>query len=169
VRRPLERERLVTILRPMLRDRLLLGLWIGLIAAAATAGALVGFGWVRGTPVQPLNTLAHIVLGSRAFQVRSVDPAVTTAGIAVHVLSLVAWGMLFSLTLARARGARAWAVALLFAALVAVFDFVVVPERLSPGLDALLTRGELVVLYGVMAVAMGSAARLLDPHSSVSL
>jgi hypothetical protein len=149
----------------MLRDRLLLGLWIGLIAAAATAGALVGFGWVRGTPVQPLNTLAHIVLGSRAFQVRSVDPAVTTAGIAVHVLSLVAWGMLFSLAIARARGVRLWAIALLFAALVAVVDFIVVPDRLSPGFDTMLTRGELIVLYGIMAIAMASAVVVLRERS----
>jgi hypothetical protein len=142
----------------MLRDRLLLGVWIGLIAAAATAGALVGFGWVRGTPVQPLNTVAHIVVGSRAFHVRNVDPVVTTMGVAVHVLSIVVWGLLFSLALARARGVRLWATALVFAAIVAVFDFVVVPDRLSPGFDAMLTRGELIVLYGVMAVAMAGAA-----------
>jgi hypothetical protein len=142
----------------MLRDRLLLGVWIGLIAAAATAGALVGFGWVRGTPVQPLNTLAHIVVGSRAFHVRNIDPVVTTMGMAVHVLSIVVWGLLFSLALARARGIRLWATALIFAAVVAVLDLVVVPDRLSPGFDAMLTRGELIVLYGVMAVAMALAA-----------
>jgi hypothetical protein len=145
----------------MLRDRLLLGVWIGLVAAAATAGALVGFGWVRGTPVQPLNTLAHIVVGSRAFHVRSVDPVVTTMGMAVHVLSIVVWGLLFSLALARARGVRLWATALVFAAIVAVLDLVVVPDRLSPGFDAMLTRGELIVLYGIMAMAMAAAAVVL--------
>ena len=144
----------------MLRDRLLLGVWIGLVAAAATAGALVGFGWVRGTPMHPLNTLAHIVVGSRAFHVRTVDAVVTTMGMTVHVLSIVVWGLLFSLALARARGIRLWATALVFAAIVAVFDFVVVPDRLSPGFDAMLTRGELVVLYAVMAVAMAGAARM---------
>ena len=54
----------------MLRNRVLRGVWIGLVAAAATAGALVGFGWVRGYPLQPLNTVAHILLGTRAFYVR---------------------------------------------------------------------------------------------------
>jgi hypothetical protein len=149
----------------MLRDRLLLGVWIGLIAAAATAGALVGFGWVRGTPVQPLNTLAHMVVGSRAFHVRSVDPLVTTMGMAVHVLSLVIWGLLFSLALAHARGIRLWATALVFAALVAVVDFIVVPDRLSPGFDAMLTRGELIVLYGLLAIALAGSVVILSERS----
>jgi hypothetical protein len=152
---------LSAILPLMLRDRLLLGVWIGLIAAAATAGALIGFGWVRGTPVLPLNTLAHLVVGSRAFHVRNVHPVVTTTGMVVHVLSLVAWGILFSLTLARARGGLAWLIAFAFAALVAAFDLMVVPDRLSPGFDSMLTRGELVVLYAVMAMSMAVGASRL--------
>lgn len=142
----------------MLRDRLLLGVWIGLVAAAATAGALVGFGWVRGAPVQPLNTVAHLLVGSRAFYVLDVHPVVTSVGVLVHVVSLVAWGMLFSLALGRAHGAWAWAIAFVFAGMVAVVDFVVLPERFSPGFETVLTRGEAVVIYGVMAVAMAVVA-----------
>ncbi len=146
----------------MLRDRLLFGMWIGLVAAAATAGALVGFGWARGAPVHPLNTVAHILVGSRAFDIRAVHPLVTPAGIFVHALSLVAWGILLSLVLGRARGARALAIAFVFAAAVALIDFVVLPERLSPGFESMLTRGEVVVVYGVMAVAMAVAAGRLQ-------
>jgi hypothetical protein len=145
----------------MLRDRLLLGVWIGLVAAAATAGALVGFGWARGAPLQPLNAVAHVLVGSRAYYVSGVHPLVTSAGTLVHVASLVAWGMLFSLVLGRARGARAWGIAFAFAAVVAVIDFVVLPERLSPGFETVLTRGEVGVVYGVMAVAMAVAASRL--------
>jgi hypothetical protein len=145
----------------MLRDRLLLGVWIGLVAAAATAGALIGFGWARGAPLQPLNAVAHVLVGSRAFYVSGVHPLVTSAGTLVHVASLVAWGMLFSLLLGRARGARAWGIAFAFAAVVAVIDFVVLAERLSPGFETVLTRGEVGVVYGVMAVAMAVAASRL--------
>lgn len=151
----------MTILPPMLRDRLLLGVWIGLVAAAATAGALVGFGWARGAPLQPLNTVAHVLVGSRAFYVRGLDPLVTPAGMLVHVVSLVAWGMLFSLASGRARVAGAWVIAFLFATVVAVIDFVVLPERLSPGFEAMLSTGEVIVVYGVMAVAMAGAASWL--------
>ena len=142
----------------MLRDRVRVGVWIGLVAAAASAGALVGFGWVRGMPLQPLNSVAHVVVGSRAFQVTAAHPLVTSAGVLVHVISLVAWGILLSLILRRARRAHTWAIALAFAVVVAVIDFVVLPAGLSPGFETVLTRREVVVVYAVMGVAMGIAA-----------
>ncbi len=142
----------------MLRDRLLRGVWIGLVAAAATAGALVGFGWVRGSPVQPLNTIAHVLVGSRAFYVREAHPLVTPVGILVHALSLILWGMLFSLAVGRRRGAWLWVGAVLFAVAVAAIDFLVLPARLSPGFEAVVTRGEIIVIYALMAAAMGITA-----------
>lgn len=142
----------------MLRDRVRVGVWIGLVAAAATAGALVGFGWVRGMPLQPLNAVGHIVVGSRAFQVTTAHPLVTSAGILVHVISLVAWGIVLSLILRQARGAFTWAIAVAFAAAVAVIDLVVLPTRLSPGFETVLTPREVVVVYAVMGVAMAWVA-----------
>lgn len=143
-----------TILPPMLRDRALLGVWIGLVAAAATAGTLVGFGWSRGGPLQALNTVAHIVMGSRAFYVREAHAVVTSVAVLVHAASLAAWGVLFSLAMGRFRSAPVSILALLFTALVALVDFVVLPERFSPGFETVLTRAEVIVVYAVMAAAM---------------
>lgn len=145
----------------MFRDRLLRGVWIGLVAAAATAGALVGFGWVRGAPLQPLNTIAHVLLGSRAFYVREAHPLVTPLGLGVHVLSLILWGVLFSVAVGRRRGAWLWAGAVLFAVAVAAVDFLLLPARLSPGFETVITRGEIIVVYALMAATMGMAARSL--------
>ena len=142
----------------MLRDRLLRGVWIGLVAAAATAGALVGFGWVRGFPLQPLNTVAHVLVGSRAFYVREAHPLVTPVGIVVHALSLVIWGVLFSSGTGQRRGVWLWVGAVVFAIAVGVIDFLVLPARLSPGFETVLTRGEVIVVYALMAAAMGMAA-----------
>jgi hypothetical protein len=142
----------------MLRDRLLRGVWIGLVAAAATAGALVGFGWVRGLPLQPLNTIAHVLLGSRAFYVREAHPLITPAGILVHALSLIVWGALFSLGTGHRRGVWLWVGAVVFAIAVAAFDFLILPARLSPGFETVLTRGEIIVVYAVMAATMGMTA-----------
>ena len=141
----------------MLRDRLLRGVWIGLVAAAATAGALVGFGWVRGFPLQPLNTVAHVLLGSRAFYVRETHLLVTSAGVLVHALSLAVWGALFWLGAGRLRGAWRWVAAVVFTAAVAAFDFLILPPRFSPGFETVLTRGEVIMVYAVMAAALGVA------------
>jgi hypothetical protein len=151
----------------MLRDRLLRGVWIGLVAAAATAGALVGFGWVRGSPLQPLNTIAHVVLGTRAFYVRDAHPLVTSAGIVVHVLSMVAWGALFSIGVRRSRGIRVWVGALVLTALAAVLDFVLLPPRFSPGFETVLTPGEIIIVYAVMAASLGIAAAMRSERREV--
>ena len=142
----------------MLRDRLLRGVWIGLVAAAATAGALVGFGWVRGYPLQPLNTVAHILLGSRAFYVREAHPLITPVGLLVHSLSLIIWGALFSLAIGWRRGAWLWIGAVLFAIAAAAIDFAVLPARLSPGFETVLTRGEIIVVYAILAAASALVA-----------
>ena len=144
----------------MLRHRLLRGVWIGLVAAAATAGALVGFGWVRGSPLQPLNTVAHVVLGTRAFYVHEAHPLVTPVGILVHILSLVVWGALFSLGVRGKRGIWVWVGALVFTAAAAAFDFLLLPPRFSPGFETVLTRGEMVIVYAVMAASLGIAAAM---------
>ena len=154
-----------TILPPMLRDRLLVGVWIGLVAAAATAGTLIGFGWTRGSPLHPLNTVAHIVIGSRAFYVREAHAFVTPLAVVVHAASIAAWGALFSVALGRLRGPVPVA-AFVFTALVAVVDLAVLPERFSPGFENVLTRTEVIVVYLVMAAAMALAAGKLRVASS---
>jgi hypothetical protein len=149
----------------MLRDRVLRGTWIGLVAAAATAGALVGFGWVRGWPLQPLNTVAHVLLGSRAFYVREAHPLITPLGILVHAVSLILWGIVFSLGSRRHGGVWLWVGAVLFAIAVALVDFLLLPARLSPGFETVLARGEIIVVYAVMAAAIGVAAGSLRAPS----
>src|SRR5688500_7592703 len=149
-----------SFLPPMLRLRVLRGVWIGLVAAAATAGALVGFGWVRDAPAQPLNAVAHVLLGSRAFYVHDAHPIVTPTAILVHLASLVLWGILFALAVRWTRGVLLWVGVLVFTVAVAAIDFLVLPSRLSPGFETVLTRGEVVIIYAVMAASFGIAASM---------
>lgn len=142
----------------MLRERLLHGIRIGLVAAAATAGALVGFGWVRGMPVQPLNAIAHALVGSRALYIQNAHLLVTPAGVLVHVIGLVLWGIAFAWAFGRWRGARLWVATAAFVALVAFVDFILLPDRLSPGFESVLTRSEIIVVYAVLAIALALAA-----------
>lgn len=142
----------------MLRDRMLHGMWIGLVAAAATAGALIGFGTARDAPVQPLNAIAHVIVGSRAFYVQSAHLLVTTVAVLVHLVAMALCGVAFAWAFAGWRGARLWVATIGFAGLVALIDFVILPDRFSPGFESVLTRGEVVVVYGLMALAFALAA-----------
>ncbi|MGQ0712479.1 MAG: hypothetical protein ACT4PJ_01975 [Gemmatimonadaceae bacterium] len=145
----------------MLRDRLLHGIWIGVVAAAATAGALVGFGWARGNPLQPLNAIAHVLVGSRAFYVQDPHLLITTAAVLVHLVALALSGVAFAWAFGRWRGARLWVAALAFAALVALVDFILLPERLSPGFESVLSRSEVIVVYAIMALALAAGVSRL--------
>jgi hypothetical protein len=142
----------------MHRERLLHGIWIGLVAAAATAGALVGFGLARGMPVQPLNAVAHALVGSRAFYVPDAHVVVTSVGVLVHVVALVLWGIAFGWAFGGWRGARLWVATAAFVALVAFVDFILLPDRLSPGFESVLTGPEVIVVYAVLAIALALAA-----------
>jgi hypothetical protein len=48
-----------------------------------------------------------------------------------------------------------------FAAAVAAFDFLLLPSRLAPGFETVLTRGEVVMVYAVLAAAIAVAAEMV--------
>jgi hypothetical protein len=131
-----------------------LGVYAGVIAAAATAGALIGFGRARGAAWRPLNAVGHLLLGYRARLMDRFDPLVTPVGIALHVLSVVLWGVLFALIAARLRGWRLAAAAAALGAVAFVIDIHLLPDRLGPGFPAILSRPELIAVYAVLAAAL---------------
>jgi hypothetical protein len=142
-------------------ERLRLGVRAGLIVAAATAGALVGFGIVRGAPMLPLNAVAHVALGSRALLFDRFDPTVTIIALALHTLSLVVWGALFALIADRARGVLLGIAAAIFTAVVYFADVHLLPERLRPGFERVLSATEVVSVYVLLALSLTLAILLL--------
>jgi hypothetical protein len=138
----------------VLRERVRLGMWTGCVAAAATAGALVGFGRARGAPAGPLNAVAHMVIGTRALVIEGFDVAVTTLGLTLHAVVILIWGVLFALVAARLRGTRLLLAATLFTAAVFVFDYYIVPPQLRPGFESVLSPSEVAVVYAVLALAL---------------
>ncbi|HJU88919.1 MAG TPA: hypothetical protein VJ672_05970 [Gemmatimonadaceae bacterium] len=141
--------------------RLRIGLHAGLLSAAATGGALVGFGIARGAPLQPINAVAHLLLGSRALLFDGFDPLVTTTGIVLHVVSVVIWAVLFALPAARLRALLVWLGALLFTAVVYLADVRLLPESLRPGFERVLTTTELVSVYVLLALSLALGVLLV--------
>jgi hypothetical protein len=140
----------------VLRDRLQEGLRAGVVAAAATAGTLIGLGFARGAPVMALNAIAHTALGTRAFVVRDAEPVVTLTGALLHVLSVVVWSVIFAVLAGWLRAGWAALAAGLFAAAVAAADLRLLPDRLAPGFARLLSPAELALVYIVLALALAS-------------
>ncbi|MGI8497774.1 MAG: hypothetical protein ACR2OG_09370 [Gemmatimonadaceae bacterium] len=142
------------------------GILAGATAAAATLGVLVGFGRARRAGARPVNAIAHTLLGARAFEVPNIDAVVTIFALTLHVASLLAWGVLFALLAGTLKGRRLAAAAAAFVISIAVIDLALLPERLRPGFERVLSRPELILLYAVLAAALGVAMALRPAAST---
>ncbi|HEY2895818.1 MAG TPA: hypothetical protein VGJ12_01675 [Gemmatimonadaceae bacterium] len=132
------------------------GIGYGVIAGAATAGALLGFGHARGATLQPLNAVAHMFAGSRAFMTTGFQPAITGGALVLHFLSTIIWGVLLAYIAAPLTG-WARAIAPLSVGLVAyVVDRFLAPNGLRPGFEQLLSSGETTFIYVVLAAALAA-------------
>jgi hypothetical protein len=127
----------------------------GVVAAAATAGALLGLGRAHGATLRPLNAVAHIVVGSRAYFMEGVNWPVTPLASVVHLTAAVTWGVALSLITPRLRGAPLYAASLAFAAVTWAFEYRVIPDRWRPGFEKGLSGAEIGLVYLVLALALG--------------
>ena len=143
----------------MLRERVRRGLSAGIIAAAATAGAVAGFGVRRGAPAEPFTNAGRLFLGIAATEDGTRQLGAFAVGVLLHVGSALAWSVAFALLAARLRGARLLVAALLFAGAVYVLRERL-PELLRVGHGGRAFPPQLVVLHVVLGLALAAGIRL---------
>ena len=116
----------------------------------------MGFGHARGATLQPLNAVAHMFAGSRAFMTTGFQPAITGGALVLHFLSTIIWGVLLAYIAAPLTG---WARAIApvsVAVLAYLVDRFVAPNGLRPGFEQLLSSGETTFIYVVLAAALAA-------------
>src|SRR6478672_2906336 len=146
----------VAFLSRVSENRVRDGIGFGVIAGAATAGALMGFGHARGATLQPLNAIAHMFAGSRALMTTGFQPAITGGALVLHFLSTIIWGVLLAYIAAPLTG-WARAIAPVSVGIVAyVVDRFIAPNGLRPGFEQLLSSGETTFIYVVLAAALAA-------------
>jgi hypothetical protein len=131
----------------------------GGIAAAATAGVLMGLGRSRSSVWSLLNDAAHTIVGGRARIAEHFDPVATPVGVATHIVALVFWGMVFSLIAASLRGKRLAGAALVYAGAVFAIDRWLLPVELRPGYESVMSSAELLILYLALAIGLALGMR----------
>ena len=132
------------------------GVKAGVVVAAATSGAFLGFGLRQGTPARPFNAAAALLLGARAEGIWGFDAAVTGAGVLVLLLAALAWGVLFAVVAATLRGVRLAAAALLSASLIlAALAAVTSTGRLGQAAVIGLPQLGVTLLVGAVALVVG--------------
>ena len=140
------------------------GIGFGVIAGAATAGTLMGFGHARGATLQPLNAVAHMFAGSRAFMTTGFQPTITGGALILHFLSTIVWGIVLAYVAAPLAGRARAAAPIAVGALAYLLDRFVAPNALRPGFEELLSSGEVTFVYVVLAAALAAASWVSSRH-----
>ena len=143
----------------MLNERVRAGLTAGAIAAAATAGAVVGFGMTQGAPAEAFTSAGRLLLGVAPTEGGGRQLGAFAVGVLLHVGGALAWGLAFALIAGRLRGVRLLAAALLFAAAVYLVRERA-PALLRIGHGARAFPPQVVVLHVVLALALAAGIRL---------
>ncbi|HET6679906.1 MAG TPA: hypothetical protein VFG84_01785 [Gemmatimonadaceae bacterium] len=147
----------------MISERVRQGMAAGSVAAAATAGALVGFG-IRGRPAsRPFMEAGRALLGHDAILTASSGAIVLGAGILLHIVAMLVLGVCFSLVAAGLRGVRLLLAASVFSALVFVAVHRLLPLPPAPGLMTGWPTPRLVIIYVTLALALTAGMRLARP------
>lgn len=105
-------------------------------------------------PVRPTNATGHWFRGDEAAASRAFDAKHTVLGLATHEGASVFWAAIFQAfqKLGPRRSAAFDAVGV--SALAAFVDYVVVPKRLTPGWEKVVSPRSIALAYGVMAFAL---------------
>ncbi|HEX7933607.1 MAG TPA: hypothetical protein VF573_11115 [Paraburkholderia sp.] len=138
-------------------------------AAAGSAAAITAAARASGdgsTPYAPINAVTHCLWPRRALSETGLSARFTLTGLAIHQASAMFWGVLFEglldrwqcHTKRRAGIAEVVACASTTAAVAYVVDYHAVPQRLTPGFEAHLSRRSMFYVYGALAAGFAVAA-----------
>lgn len=105
-------------------------------------------------PVQPTNATGHWFLGDEAARVRTVDARHTLLGFSTHQGASIFWAAVYQAVRSIWPGRTASVDAVGVSALAAFVDYVVVPKRLTPGWEKVVSPRSIALAYGAMAVAL---------------
>lgn len=132
----------------------------GTVASIVITGALALLARHEGKrALQPMNATSHWLHGDRAGRLRGSDLAHTVLGYATHHVSSIFWATLLERWLGPQRSVlailpRAGAIS----ALAAAVDYRLMPKRLSPGWEIVLSPRSIRAAFAVMALGLAIGA-----------
>ena len=142
-------------------DQVRAGVMAGVVAAAATGGALAVLAWRAGDVSRPFVEIGRAALGSVALG--GVAPLTgALLGVGLHVAVSIGWGLLLAIIARRVRGVGLLLASALVALFASLVHSTVLPAfRLGFGLGVFPLHGApLVFLYLLFALALALGMRL---------
>lgn len=130
----------------------------GFVAAAATTGALLGFGLRQGMPARPFNVAASLVLGDAAAGSWGFHRLATPVGIAVHIAAVLALGVLAAYIATRSRVARPMFASVMVSLGAGILHFLILHRDATS--NRALTVPQLIVVYILLGAGLMVGMRL---------
>ena len=140
------------------------GILTGALAAAATAGALLGFGIQQGTPARPFNAVASFMLGDRARGIWGFHPVVTVVGVLVQLALALVWALLFARLAGGMRGRQLAAMALVVALVALAADVFLASRVATHGVFDMLAPAQVIALHVVLGAALAVGTPLATSY-----
>jgi hypothetical protein len=128
------------------------------LAAATTAGAIIGLGLRHGAAVDPFTLTGRPLVGAAPVLVA------TIAGFALHFGWMLVWGACFTLVAASLRGGRLAAAAIVFAIALWGLSNYLVPSAEPATRAAALTAPQSLFVHLLLALGLASGMRLAQEH-----
>jgi hypothetical protein len=131
---------------------------MGAISTVITTGTLIACGQIEiGNAAQPLNAISHIIWGDTSATMQTASLKYTATGLLLHTMAMVMWSTFYEFVFGRLIGVRArWAVFAGVAVSVIAYltDYYVVPDRLSPGFEKVLSPQSTFAVFGALAASL---------------
>ncbi|KRE21711.1 hypothetical protein ASE66_27950 [Bosea sp. Root483D1] len=132
----------------------------GTVAALTTSVALSILARIEGrSAIQPVNSTSHWYWGDAAGRSRRIDFPHTIVGFVTHHGASLFWACAYEMLRRHPQKRTAFGDAVAVSALAAVVDYAVVPKRLTPGWEKVVTPRAICIAYAVMAVALAISPR----------
>ncbi len=131
----------------------------GLLAAAASAGVIVGDGWQSGTPWTPFVQLGAASLASLVSSLLP-DSVYAITGLIVHTFWLILWGVCFTAVARSLRGGKLFIRAIILTAALAILARVVFPLALGAAELSLMSSAHAMLYVATIAAALSFGTRL---------
>ncbi len=150
-------------MQPALYNISIMAAW----SAIATIGSVTLLASLTGKPLYaPTQAISHIIFGERAYQNDTRNLSFLTVGLALNGLAMIGWSGIAELGF-RAFGTppgnfpTACVVSIGVTMMAYFVDFHVVPKRLTPGFEHVLSKHSLLVVYVLLAISLllGSLGR----------
>jgi hypothetical protein len=127
----------------------------GTAVSLVTTALLSLVAQMRGRhPVETINATSHWIWGDKASRTRAVDGKHTALGFATHHLASMLWASVFQFVRRASPGRSLLTDAAGVSALAAVVDYLVVPKRLTPGWEKVVSPGAIVLAYAAMTIGL---------------